>query len=495
LGGFLSLAQDDSTEAKTPFREMVKVDDRDVRRDGGLAASYADMLERVNPSVVSVATKRTVERPARGLLDEEMLRRFFGPGLQIPDTPEELPGLGSGVIVSANGYIITNNHVVAAADEVVVRVNGQKTDFPAELIGADPASDVAVIKIEAEGLVPATFADSTKVRVGDIVLAIGSPLGYEQTVTMGIISALGRSTSRDVGNGMATPGILGFGGYEDFIQTDASINPGNSGGALIDVDGRVIGINTAIASGTGGNIGIGFAIPSSMALQVAAGLVDEGEVIRGFLGILPQDLDEALAEYYGLGETTGVVVGEVTEGTPASEAGFQVHDIITEFDGEPVDSARIFRLRVGNTPPDQEVSFKVLRDGKELDLRAKLDKRDEKQLARMGGRSLPGGGIAPGREFLPGVTIGNLDAESRSAAGVPEDVEGVIVTSVEEGSKAAAVGLSEGDVIVEVDRQAVRNVREAMDIRQLSPGRPRVLLRVAGGSRSRLLVVETDGAE
>lgn len=477
-------AQDEPSaqEKAPPFGSRVTVDEAPPRRVGGIAASYADMLDRIKPAIVSVFTTKKIEMQQldHPLLRDPFFRRFFGP--QLDQAPEQFfqPGLGSGVVITPDGYILTNNHVVEGADEIKVKFAGNKKQFEATVVGTDPQSDVAVIKIEAEGLAVAPLADSTKVRVGDIVLAIGSPLNYEQTVTMGIVSALGRS---DVGV------LAAAGGYENFIQTDASINPGNSGGALVDVDGRVIGINTAIASRSGGADGIGFAIPVTMALEIAEAIVDEGEVQRGFLGVGLDNLNENLARAFGKENLKGALVTEVVPGSPAEQAGLESGDIIVEFEGREVDEAAKLRLDVGRTRPGAEVAFKVLRDGEPRDIRATLAKRDAEAMARRGG-GLPDAPEEPD-EFLPGVEVANLDDAKRQAFDLDPDLQGVLVTSVVRTSAASAAGLQEGDVIIEVDKQPVRNVTDAMKARK-GTGGDILLLRVVTGNRGRYVAVEIE---
>ena len=332
------------------------LDERPVSRDAVGRASFAPVIKKVSPGVVKVFT--TIKAQKTGLSGgsdmNDLLRRFFGDQFQgrMPrrnfSTPRQ-EGLGSGVIVTKDGYILTNNHVVDDADEVKVTLQDGR-EFTAKVVGRDPKTDIAVIKIDAKDLPAVPMADSDKVEVGDVVLAIGNPFGVGQTVTTGIVSATGR-------------GNLGIEDYEDFIQTDAAINPGNSGGALVDVEGRLIGINTAILSRSGGNQGIGFAIPSDLARDVMDSLIKDGHVTRGYLGVMIQDVTPALAKEFKLKDTTGALVGDVVPKGPADKAGLKNGDVVVEFNGKKVTDSRHLKLEVARTKPGQTVPVKILRDG------------------------------------------------------------------------------------------------------------------------------------
>jgi serine protease Do len=380
--------------------------------------------------------------------------------------------LGSGVIVTEDGYILTNNHVVDGADEIKVALADEKTVLNAKVVGKDPQTDIAVLKVENGKLPAITLGDSDKVEVGDLVLAIGNPFGVGQTVTAGIVSAKGR-------------GGMGIVDYEDFIQTDASINPGNSGGALVDAEGRLVGINTAILSRSGGNQGVGFAVPINLARYVMDRLIVDGKVTRGYLGVLIQPVTDALAKEFKLKDAQGALVGEVTAKSPAAEAGLKEGDVIIEFNGKKVTDSRHLRLMVAQTAPGSKVTLKIVRDGKEQTLSAKLGELPTEGLARTGGWNLPG----RRGDALRGVDLGNPDARTRRQFELPLDVQGAVVLSVAPDSPAAGV-LQPGDVIVEINRQRVTNADEAFEAAQKARGQ-RLLLRVWRDGGMRFVVIES----
>jgi len=424
-------AQEKSAAAPKPD---IKIDTSAVGEAKGIVTSYADAIEPVQKAVVSVYSTKIVRERLR--VADPFLRQFFGDR----ERERREDGLGSGVIVSSNGYILTNNHVVADSDELKVALNDGR-EFVAKVIGTDEKSDVAVIKIEAEGLPVATLADSDKLRVGDVVFAVGNPLGVGQTVTMGIVSATGRNNLGILNNEQGV-------GYENFIQTDAAINQGNSGGALIDAKGRLVGINTAIISPSRGNIGIGFSIPVNQAAAVMNSLVATGKVQRGFLGVAGQNLDPKLAESLGFPATTkGVAVSDVVKDSPAAKAGIKRSDIIVRVDGRDVDSQFALRLVVSQLMPGTEIDVTVLRDGKELTLKVKLGSLDEQAGAN--------------GELFPGVTVQAIDEELRNQFKIDKSVEsGVVITSINEKSDYAAV-LVPGLVIVEINRRPVTDAATA----------------------------------
>jgi len=413
----------------------VKYDTSAVGDGGGrLVTSYADVVEPVQKAVVSVYSTKIVRERLR--VADPFLRQFFGDR----ERERREDGLGSGVIVSTNGYILTNNHVVADSDELKVALNDGR-EFVAKVIGTDEKSDVAVIKIEADGLPVATLADSDKLRVGDVVFAVGNPLGVGQTVTMGIVSATGRNNLGILNNEQGV-------GYENFIQTDAAINQGNSGGALIDAKGRLVGINTAIISPSRGNIGIGFSIPVNQAAAIMNSLVATGKVQRGYLGVAGQNLDPKLAESLGLPiSTKGVAVSDIVKDSPAAKAGLKRSDIIVKVDGRDVDSQFALRLIVSQFMPGTEINVTVLRDGKERTLKVKLGSLDEQASAN--------------GELIPGVTVQAIDEQLRAQFKIDKTVEsGVVITAIDENSAYADI-LVQGLVIVEINRRPVTDAASA----------------------------------
>jgi Do/DeqQ family serine protease len=404
--------------------------------DGEPLPSLAPMLERTIPAVVNLATRgRVVEQSP--LLDDPFFRRFF----DLPQVPRErwVQGLGSGVILDAErGYILTNFHVIQRADEIVVTLHdGRRLD--AEVVGTDQATDLAVLRVAADGLDAVRVADSDALRVGDFVVAIGNPFGLGQTVTSGIVSALGRSG-------------LGIESYEDFIQTDASINPGNSGGALVNLRGELVGINTAILARGGGNIGIGFAIPVNMALQVMDHLVEYGEVRRGRLGVTVQDLTPDLAQAFGIPQIHGAVIARVEPGSAAERAGLLEGDVVLTVNDRRVRNATELRNAIGLLRAGTEVKLAVVRDNRRRTLTAMVA---EIEAATIEGARLD--------RRLQGASFGDIS----EASPLHGRVQGVLVVSVEGGSPAARAGLRDGDVILSVNRQAVAGVE---DMRRLLPG-------------------------
>ncbi len=409
--------------------------------------TLAPMLDRVNPAVVNIATSTTV--PVRNpLFEDPFFRRFFN----VPDRQRyrQTRSAGSGVVVDAGrGYIVTNNHVVQRADNIDVTLSDGRL-LEATLVGSDPQVDLAVLKVEPDELVEIGFGDSDSLRVGDFVVAIGNPFGLNQTVTSGIISALGRSG-------------LGIEGYEDFIQTDASINPGNSGGALVDLNGSLVGINTAIFAPSGGNVGIGFAIPANMARAVMGQLIDHGEVRRGHLGIVVQDLAPELAEAFDVDFREGVLVVEVMPESSAEAAGLEAGDIITRVRDREVSNVDEFKSQTATIFIGDEVDLAVLRDGRSrtLELNVKEDDLEKVRGSRIDRR-------------LSGTELQNFRDQEEVGAGV-------LVTGVEADSKAAGAGLRPGDVIVEVNRKAIRDLRNLREAARLNT--EQILLRVYRSGR------------
>jgi serine protease Do len=447
--------------------------DQRVVQAVNLNMGFSSVAKAVMPAVVTIETSARVRPrqrpypfndPFGGLFDwafpqDDQPPRSRAPRQPAPRGHLQQTALGSGVIVSPEGLIITNNHVVEGAEKVDVILTDNR-HYLAKVVGTDAPSDVAVLKIDARDLPSLQLGDSNKVEVGDVVLAVGNPLGIGQTVTMGIISAKGRSTSAGSGN------------YEDFLQTDAAINEGNSGGALVNLNGEMIGIPSQIVSQTGGNIGIGFAIPSSMARNVMDQLVGGGRVHRGKLGVSIGALTPELAEHFGYKGAQGALVQDVERGQPAELAGVKPGDIITEYQGQRVVGATQLHNLVAQTAPGSTVRFKVWRDGAERELTATLT---EMSLPLTGGKG--GGGPGSGGGGLAGVSVENLTPEIARQLSLPPATRGVVVNDIDSDSNAAGVGLRSGDVIEEVDRQPVSSVNEFRAALQRA-GKKDVLLRV-----------------
>ena len=424
----------------------------------GGAVSIADVAERVLPSVVTVATTVTQRQP------QGLFPLFGGP------SERQAQGIGSGVIVSKDGYVLTNNHVVAEAKEIKVTIS-DKREYDATVVGTDPKSDLAVIKIKGSppGLVPAEFGDSSKLRLGDVVLAIGNPLGVGQTVTMGIVSAKGRAD-------------LGITAYEDFIQTDAAINPGNSGGALINTEGKLVGINTAILSRTGGYQGIGLAIPTSMAQPIMETLKVAGKVSRGFLGVGIQDVDQDLAKALKLSSQNGVLLTEVRAGGPGSKGGLARGDVVTKVDGKPVTSTGQFRNLIASSGAKKHVTLEVMRDGKAQTVGVELGEVPDD--AAVGSPGVPSSGPqATSGGALDGVTLEELTPQHRRTLGLsPEVQHGVVITDLEPRSPAAKAGLRPGDVLLELNRAPVETLAKFKELYAKASGDVLLLVQRRGGT-------------
>jgi serine protease Do len=415
----------------------------------GPLTSFAPVVKRAMPAVVNISSSKVVkQQQGQNPFDDPFLRQFFGgrmpQGQERPRSQRET-SLGSGVVVSPDGYIITNNHVVDGATDVKVSFY-DKSEYPAKVIGADKYADIAVLKVNRTGLTSLPFADSSKAQVGDVVLAMGEPFGLRGTVTMGIISAMGR-------------GGLGIERFEDFIQTDAAINQGNSGGALIDSHGDLLGINTAILSGeTGGNQGIGFAIPANLARNEMDQIMKHGKVTRGFMGILPQELTPDLAKQFNISNDHGVVVAQVTANSPAEKGGLKVGDVITGINGNSIQDVNEFRLQVAGFAPGTSIHLKVVRNGQTLDLPVTLSEYDLE--AEANGRqpgNLPEGGE---KGALQGVTVQALNSDLRREMQLPEGTNGVAITDVSDDSPAAQAGLQSGEVIMQVNHRTVNTVAD-----------------------------------
>ncbi len=422
--------------------------------------SYADVVSRVSPAVVTVhSTERGRSAQQFPFSDDPFFRDFFGDRAPQQQTPRRVQGIASGVIVSADGYVLTNHHVVDGAIEIRVETTDNRT-FVAKLVGSDRPSDLAVLKIEAKDLPVLPLGDSDRVRVGDVVLAVGNPLGIGQTVTAGIISAKGRSTG------------LSDGSFEDFLQTDASINRGNSGGALVNTTGELIGVNSQILSPSGGSIGIGFAIPSNMARVVMDQLVTTGKVRRGMIGVTIQSITPDLAASLNLPAARGALVSSVSPGGPGEKAGIRSGDVIIAINDQPIVDSNSLRNTVARTAPGTSITVTLLRDGREQKFNVTLAELPTTQTARS---SEEGSGAAPTLGKL-GLTLEPLTPESASRLGISSADRGLVITKVEAGGPGADAGLREGDLIQEVNRQPVRTVADFTAALQRSGTRPALVL-------------------
>ena len=414
----------------------------------GSDQNFVRVSKAVTPAVVNISTTRQ-GREAGGQhgtpFDDPFFRRFFGDEFfrrfEAPRERKER-SLGSGVIVDAAGLIVTNNHVVSKADEIKVML-ADKREFKAKLVGTDSKTDLALLRVEAGGLHTIPWGDSDALEVGEFVLAVGNPFGLNQTVTMGIVSAIGRAS-------------MGIAEYEDFIQTDAAINPGNSGGALVNARGELIGINTAIFSQSGGNMGIGFAVPSGMARSVLEQLMKSGKVVRGWLGVSIQDLSPELAQQFGITETKGVLVSEVLDGSPAKRAGLDRGDVILEYDRKPVESPSQLRNAVARTGVGRKVTIKYVRDKRMKTVDIAIDEQP-KSIAKAGGEE-PEEPAAPAG-LLSDIEVRDMTSEVARRLGLSNAERGVVVIQVRAGSAAEEAGLKEGDLVLELNRRPVADLR------------------------------------
>ena len=434
-----------------------------------IATGFADVVAKVTPAVVTIrveskATPQMTQLPQfpEGSPFGDLFGQRGRGGRQIP--PQLQRGLGSGVIVSNDGYILTNNHVIDNATRISIELSDRRI-VDGRLIGADPASDLAVVKIDAKGLPVLSIGDSNVMRVGDVVLAVGNPLGVGQTVTMGIVSAKGRATG------------AGDGSYEDFLQTDAAINSGNSGGALVNTAGELVGINSQILSPSGGNIGIGFAVPSNMAKHVMDQLVTNGRVHRGLLGVTVQGMTGELAAGLGLNKSEGALVSGVTPGGAADKAGIKRGDVILGYQGRPVIDTNSFRNEIAATKPGTTINLQVLRDGKTSEMKATLAENDAANSARRGSEDREGESASK-----YGLTVEPITPEIARELELDRDVKGVVITNVDPSGAAASAGLREGDVIQQVNGKSVRTAEEVRSaLNANTGGKPSVLL-IARGS-------------
>jgi serine protease Do len=503
-----SAAKDKLSSGKAVTHPPLKLqlDTKPINRDAPDRVSYAPVVKKTAASVVFVYSTKTIQRPdLTPFLNDPRFRRFFDipghgnlPGGSRGDSdgsggtgrgsgrggskrggsrgPQETEqGLGSGIVISADGYILTNNHVVEGADEVKVSIGESIKKLDAKIIGRDALADIAVLKIEPNGqLIPATFGDSDQLQVGDVVLAIGDPFGIGQSVSRGIVSALGR-------------GQLGIETLEDFIQTDAAINPGNSGGALIDSEGRVVGINTAILSSSGGFNGVGLAIPINLVRFVTEQIVNKGHVDRGFLGVQTQELTEDIAAQFGVDH--GALVSEVTAGSPAEKAGLKAGDVITKVNNADIRDERQLQLIVMQLAPDSQATIQYLRDGKAATITVKLALRPNRLSGEDGSDDNAAKGTDDG--VLNGVGVGDITPQVRDELSIPARIKGAIITNIDPDSPSARQGLREGDVILELDRKPIHNADDAVKLSEQIKG-PKVMVLVwRAGSTSFLVIDES----
>jgi Do/DeqQ family serine protease len=430
----------------------------------GPPLSYADVVDRVAPAVVTIRSSRRVRAPQQfPFSDDPFFRQFFGGNLPRGGATEVRQALGSGVIVRSDGHILTNHHVIDGAEDIKVDLISRRT-YSATLVGSDAPSDLAVLKISAGDLPVLELGDSDQVRVGDVCLAVGNPLGVGQTVTSGIISAKGRATG------------LSNGSFEDFLQTDAPINQGNSGGALVDTRGALIGINSQILSPNGGNIGIGFAIPSNMAKSVMNQLVGKGKVQRGMMGVSIQAVTSDLAQSLSMPAARGIVVSAVNAGGPAEKAGLKMGDVILQLNGKNVSDTNGFRNQIAATAPGTEVTLTIWRSGGQQQVRVRLGELTPENAAP-GNQGGPGGG-AGGRL---GLTVEPLTPDLLAQLGLRRGTQGMLVSEVDPTGPAGRAGIQAGDVIQEVNRQPVRSVEDVRAALQKSGDRPPLLLINRGG--------------
>ena len=461
----------------------VKVDEKPLERSAVVEpSSYSPVVKRVAPAVVKVqVTERARTVTADELppfMQDPRFRQFFG-GLerQLRQPPSE--GLGSGVVVSEDGYILTNNHVVNGADVITVSFNDGR-ELKAKVVGTDPQTDLAVIKVTAKDLPAVTFADSDTLEVGDRVLAVGNPFGIGQTVTSGMVGALGRAS-------------LGL-DYEDFIQTDAAINPGNSGGALVDLKGRLIGINTAILSRSGGFQGIGFAIPSNLARNVMEQLVANGEVVRGYLGVSVQDVTADLAAGFDLKDKGGALIADVLAGSPADKSGLEPGDVVTEINGRPINDSRRLKLTVAGIAPGSTVPATVLRDGKTEKIELQVGNLPSDRRVAGASRNRSSRSTVEEEGTLNGVAVADLDPRARREFDILSRLRGALITEVAPDSAAARAGLQPGEVITEINREPVASAEDAIKLTEETSSK-KTLVRVWNPRGIRYVVVdETEAA-
>jgi serine protease Do len=441
----------------------------------GIPDSFAELAAKQAHVAVNISTTKIVKsmqrlspfqsREFKDFLGDEFFRHFFG---QMPEQEMKQRSLGSGVVVSDDGYILTNNHVVADADEILVTLSDKKK-YEAQIIGRDPKTDLALIKIKTENTIPAArLGDSDKLMVGDWVVAIGNPFGLGSTVTAGIVSAKGR--------------VIGAGPYDNFIQTDASINPGNSGGPLFNLNGEVIGVNTAIVSQSGGNVGIGFAIPINMAKSVMPQLKERGKVIRGWLGVSIQEVTQEIKEQFGLKTEEGALIGEVTKDSPAYKGGMKRGDVIISFDGKKVKAMSTLPAMVAETPVGKEVEILIIRKGKEKRLRITIGELEEDTRVAA---------TIPKIEESFGLSVQELTPEIAESLSLKGE-KGVVISGIKKDSPASDAGLQRGDLIQEIEHEPVENLSDYKRIMKESSLKKQILIVIKHRGHSRYVVLKSD---
>lgn len=452
-------------------REPLAVAAQDAAPNPGVAVvsgqPFITVAKQAKAAVVNISSvkkgARGAERFSAPFFDDPFFRQFFGEEFERRSPPpreHQEQGLGSGVIVTPNGYIVTNNHVVQDADELTVSLPDKRT-YKAKVIGTDPKTDVAVVKIEASNLPVLPWGDASQLQVGEMVLAVGNPFGLNQTVTMGIISAVGRAN-------------MGIVDYEDFIQTDAAINPGNSGGALVNLNGELIGINTAIFTRSGGYMGIGFAIPSNMAKSVMDSLIKHGKVVRGWIGVSIQEVTQDLAKEFGVPDTKGALLADIMDDSPAAKAKLERGDIITTYQGKVINDPSHLRSLVAETPPGTTVRLSVWRDKAKKEITVTIGEQPKELASTKNSES------RTGDHALTGITVEEMKP---GQSGRSKFQTGVLVTEVESGSPAERAGLRRGDIIREINRKPVKHVRDFDRLtKELTPKSPVLLLLTRGNA-------------
>jgi len=451
LGVFVGLVLSSHLGIVTSLPAKSQISSKSVELLTQLSDAQSEVAAVATPSVVNISTTRVIKSREAGqfdLFDDPFFRRFFGDQLPHPNVPKEHKeqSLGSGVIVSEDGYIVTNNHVIEKAQEIKVLLSNKK-DYKAKLIGADPKTDIAVIKIDAKGLTALAWGDSNKLKVGEIVFAIGNPFGLNQTVTRGVISAVGRAN-------------VGIADYEDFIQTDAAINPGNSGGALVNVRGELIGVNTAILSRTGGYQGIGFAVPSSMARQVMDSLIKYKKVVRGWLGVSIQDVTSDLADEFGVKDLKGALVSGVMKKSPAEQAGIKQGDVILQYNGKVVEDTGHLRNMVSQTPINTTVKVKLQRAKKEVEVEVVIVELPKKLTEPSVREEETEENNGEENDSLLGLVVHELTPDLARRFGIDENEKGVVVLKADPSSRVFEAGIRPGDIILQINQQNITTLEE-----------------------------------